>query len=209
MEVQLMHDSISSAALSAKNKNKQRQQSSEELYVAAFLKEKGIKFEIEVPLYGLKGDSKSYRVVDFKLTKLGVYVEYFGQYNASKLKRNEYDQKAEVYIRNNIPTVFIYPHELGFLDYAFHSKMVKLLKIKKFNLRKSLFKYRMDRYFENGNSGSFSVLIVSSVFAYGLTHNTGLSADFTLALFIVSLCLIFISLKEIVLDVWRYFYKDK
>lgn len=72
------------------------------------------------------------------MTNYKIYVEYFGNYNATKERRVEYDKKVQVYLKNGIATVFIYPHELGFLEYAFHSKFIEVLKIKKFNLDKQL-----------------------------------------------------------------------
>src|SRR5438477_10686364 len=85
-------------------------QSSEELFIAAFLRDCNIKYECEVPVTNLHGDSKKYRIADFYLSNLKIYLEYFGQYNSTKERRAEYDKKVEVYLKNNIPTVFIYPH---------------------------------------------------------------------------------------------------
>lgn len=195
------------------------EQSSEELFVAAFLKDSGMKFESEVPLYNLRWDTKKFRRADFKLTNLGIYVEYFGQYNATKVKRTEYDKKAEVYIKNSIPTVFIYPHELGFLEYAFHIKMVKLLKMEKFNLRRSLFRYRLNRFLENflytSGFGSFQSLFIST-FLFSLIlgviligEGTGLSDRMEIGLLCGSLGSIFINMAYIISDARRYFYKDE
>jgi hypothetical protein len=188
--------------------------SSEELFVSAFLRDCGLNFESEVPIYNLMGDTKKYRVADFKLTDLGVYIEYFGQYNATKLKRAEYDKKVDVYIKNNIPTIFIYPHELGFLEYAFHIKMVKLLKLEKFNFSKKLFKYRLNRFKENflyssdiGSAFNFSLSVY--IFLLVLFIDTGLSSDMEIGLMCGCLGMFFYNVKRIISDIRRYFYKDE
>jgi hypothetical protein len=188
--------------------------SSEELFVAAFLRDSGLKYESEVPLYNLHGDTKKYRIADFKLINLGVYVEYFGQYNSTKEKRAEYDKKADVYIKNSIPTIFIYPHELGFLEYAFHFKMVKLLQMEKFNFKKSLFRYRMNRFKENflntGHFGGFYSLFLSVfIFFFFAFVETGLSDKFIIGLLCGSLWIILYSLYNLGLDIRSYFFRDE
>lgn len=123
---------------------------SEEMFIRNYLEEQGIKYKAEHKLNNLYGDEKSYRKVDFYLPKFKVYVEYFGMYNSTKAVRNEYDRKAKVYIKNSIPTIFLYPHELGFLDYVFHTKMLKLLRTEKFKNKYIMFKYKLSRYLANG-----------------------------------------------------------
>lgn len=190
--------------------------SSEELFVADFLRDSGLKFEAEVPLYNLHGDVKKFRKADFYLPNLGVYVEYFGQYNATKEKRAAYDKKAEVYIKNSIPTIFIYPHELGFLEYAFHYKMVKLLKLKKFDFKKSLLKYRFNRFKDNflhstdfGGFLSFfiSALVIFLVFEVGT--GTGISGKLEIGLLCASAYAVLQSSYNFIVDVRRFFYKDE
>lgn len=188
--------------------------SSEELYVADFLRNSNLTFEREVPLYNLHGDTKKFRKADFFLTKLGVYVEYFGQYNATKAKRAEYDKKAEVYIKNSVPTIFIYPHELGFLEYAFHYKMVKLLKLKKFNFKKSLLRYRFsrfkDNFFNSPNFGSFLSFFILILFSKILwDFDTGLSERIEFGLLVGMFFGIMYSLYNLIVDVKRYFFKDE
>jgi hypothetical protein len=141
--------------------------SKEESFVQFYLEENGISFKPQIRLYNLKHDEKyAYRDVDFFLPKLGVYVEYYGWYNKSKTHRNDYDLKTKVYIQNNLPTIIIYPHELGFLDYAFHTKMLTLLNYPKFKKLKKTIIYKMNRYFNKGKGYflflAFVLLIISA-----------------------------------------------
>ena len=100
---------------------------SEEVFIQKYLEDNGIKFIPEYKIKNLKDDTKNFRRVDFYLPKLGVYVEYFGMYNSTKKIRESYDEKFRVYSKNNLPSVILYPHELGVLDYAFHGKILKVL----------------------------------------------------------------------------------
>ena len=79
-------------------------------------------------------------------------------------------EKVIVYIKNDLPTIFLYPHELGFLDYAFHNKILKLLKIPKFKNRKTSFKYKSIRYLSKGKGYLFFIslatLLLSLFFLY-------------------------------------------
>ncbi len=188
------------------------EQSSEEIFIADFLENKGIKFEKEVILNNLKDDIKAYRRVDFHLPKLGIYLEYFGQYNSNKERRDDYDFKAKLYFKNNIPTVILYPHELGIIDYKFHVKILKVFKNKKFNLSKQLFKYRMNRYVGHvaDDNGSLKTFVFSAVIILGIINlKTGLEGEFLAVIFIVCFVLSVFSILEILMDIRRFFYKDK
>lgn len=165
--------------------------SSESIFIENFLKKNRIKFKTEFPIVDIKGGSNNYRKADFYLTNLKIYVEYFGWYNKSKEDRERCDSKAKEYIYNNLPTIFLYPHELGFLEYAFHTKLIKVLKIEKFKLRKQRWRYLMQRYWHNTRRGYLGTFLISS---YGLfvisTIPTGLSED--MDILVLSLLLIFI-----------------
>lgn len=151
---------------------------SEEMYIRNYLEGQGIKYKAEYILENLFGDEKNYRKVDFYLPTFEVYVEYFGMYNSTKATRSEYDKKAKVYIKNSIPTIFIYPHELGFLDYAFHTKMLRLLRTKKFRNNYIMFRYKFTRYLAEGKSylflASLFSLYLALVFAF---QNPGITDE--------------------------------
>ncbi len=183
--------------------------SSEEMFISDFLEDLEIKFETEVIINNLKDDNKTYRRADFYLPKFKIYLEYFGNYNASKERRMEYDKKVQVYIKNDIPTVFIYPHELGFLEYAFHNKIIKVLKIKKFNLEKQLLQYRIKRYFQKEGFLNTSVFIVSIFIVAGVIFRDDLIKDLPMYLFFLGVLLFFFSIGSFIKDIIKYFVKNK
>tara|TARA_B110000503_G_C7032100_1_gene364467 strand:+ start:350 stop:961 length:612 start_codon:yes stop_codon:yes gene_type:complete len=139
--------------------------SSEEQFIQNYLYLNNIEYISEFKVHNLKDDKKKSRRVDFYLPKLGIYLEYFGWYNKSKKAREDYDEKAKVYIKNNMPTVIIYPHELGFLDYALHNKILKVLRVPKFNSKANLFRYKYNRY----RSRAKVYLIPQSILLFMLT----------------------------------------
>ena len=173
---------------------------SEEEYIINYLDNSGIYFEREVKISNLKNDSKSYRIADFYLEDYEVYVEYFGMYNSSKEVRREYDQKAKIYISNHIPTIFLYPHELGFLEYAFHKKMLKVLKA--FNFRKELKRYKIDRLknkMDTNVGWIIGGLLCSGLLILMYFYETGLNEDFQFA---ISILLVIFGISPI----WRYIF---
>ena len=142
-------------------------ESSEELYIKYYLDNIRLKNQQQFRVENLVGDKRLFRRVDFYLPQLDVYVEHFGLYNSTKEIRNEYDEKAKVYFRNNMATVIIYPHELGFLDYAFHTKMLRVLRMPKFNNNFRLLKYKISRYIAKGKGYLFFLSIFFLVLSLG------------------------------------------
>ncbi|MDH5365700.1 MAG: hypothetical protein OEW67_01840 [Cyclobacteriaceae bacterium] len=98
-----------------------------EKYVEFFLEDKSYKFKRQVKLSNLKNDHKSHRVADYYLVDFDVYLEYFGMWHQSEKDKNNINEKINVYLKNGKPTIFIYPEELGYLDWAFHYKLLTLL----------------------------------------------------------------------------------
>ena len=92
-----------------------------EKYMALFFTspEWDVEFDTQVKIKTLKGDSKSYRVADFYLPRYGMYVEFLGQWDVNEDARNRYREKRNVYLKNSIPFIEIYPNQLGILDFAF------------------------------------------------------------------------------------------
>lgn len=184
-------------------------QSSEELFITNFLEENDFIFETEKVLKNLKDDHKTYRRADFYLINYKIYVEYFGNYNASKERRAEYDKKVQIYLKNGIPTVFLYPHELGFLDYAFHTKIIKVLQIKKFNLEKQLLRYRVKRYFQKEGFHNSILLIVSILMVIGVIFRKDFTNDLPAYIFMGGIMLFCFTLFFFIKDIIRYFIKNK
>jgi hypothetical protein len=181
----------------------------EEDFIAYYLSNSNINFKEQLKLENLKFDDKTFRIADFYLDNLDVYVEYYGLYNSTKEKRLEYDKKTNVYFSNGMPTILIFPHELGFLDYAFHTKMLKLFALKKFRDRKSkLYRYMIFRYF---SKGKWKYLFSSIFWAYFfyvfgwelVKLDESLNAIFIL-LSIVLMCYYLIYfLQDLILFFWR------
>lgn len=138
--------------------------SSEELFVEDYLMRSGIKFEAECQIDFLKGDEKSYRIVDFYLPRLDIYLEYYGLYNSTKEHRARYDKKTEVYLKNGLKTVILYPHELGFIDHAFHKKTLKVLKLKKFKNWRMLLRYKFNRFFTKSQVSLIALILFPITF---------------------------------------------
>ena len=116
-----------------------------ELFLKSFFRENGIKSHSEKVIRGLNNDNHDYRVADFYLPRLKMYVEFQGLWNNTKEDRERYKEKMRVYGRNNIPCIYIYPENLGIIEYAFHSRMLK--ELKKHKMKLELFKYKFLRFF--------------------------------------------------------------
>ncbi|PRX54396.1 hypothetical protein [Flagellimonas meridianipacifica] len=181
----------------------------EEDFISYYLSNSNINFIEQFKVENLKADDKKYRVVDFYLNNLDVYVEYYGLYNSTKEKRKEYDKKTNVYFLNNMPTVLIFPHELGFLDYAFHTKIIKLFKLKKFQDRKlKLYRYLFFRYLNKGKWQYFFITIFWAylfyVFGWELVKlDESLNAIFVLISIILMCYYGIYFLQNLILFIWR------
>ena len=98
-----------------------------------------MEFEPQKRIENLKGDSKQFRTADFYLPKYKVYVEFFGLWNNTG--NDEYKQKKEVYWKNNIPCVYLYPENLGIIEYTFDKRLLSVLE--KHKLAKELRAYKI------------------------------------------------------------------
>ena len=105
--------------------------------IKEFLEETDIKFKREQKIADLKGDFKPYRTADFYLPEYKVYVEFFGLWNIEK-SRKDYQKKREIYEKNKIPCIYIYPDNLGILNFIFKRRLKKVLK--KYDMKWQLFK---------------------------------------------------------------------
>lgn len=133
-----------------------------ELYLEWFFEDSNIKFVRQVKKEGLKGDSKSFRVVDYYLPKLDVYVEYLGMWHQGENHKKDIREKINVYLKNRLPTVFIYPEEIGSLEWTFHYKLVKLLSHKSFlkSHKGKLIKFRLSSFLSENFSRFFLVIFL-------------------------------------------------
>lgn len=190
----------------SKNHNPTR----EEEYIKFYLQDNRIHSIEQLVLNNLKGDTKKSRRVDFYLDKLDIYVEYYGLYNSTKAIRNEYDNKTNLYFKNGLATIILYPHELGILDYAFHTKMIKLFKIEKFkNRKKKLYMYILNRYFRKGRWRSFFIsLFWTYLFVVFSKEMVILDESLNALLIIISLILSISYFVDFITDI-VYFLSNK
>jgi hypothetical protein len=96
--------------------------------IEEFLQEKGINFEREKKIPKLKDDYADYRVADFYLPRYKVYVEFLGKWDSEE-GRAKYQKKKEIYKKNNIPCVYLYPDNFGILDVILRRRLRDTLKI--------------------------------------------------------------------------------
>ncbi len=165
--------------------NKKITRSEGEELIEEYLDEGAINFKPEVKIENLKGDSFPYRKVDFYLPQYKVYVEFFGRWNASKDAKNKYNEKKRVYELNNIPCVYLYPDNLGILNFIFKKRLKGVLK--KHNMRWQLFKINWDLFQEKH---FIRILIFSLLFYFA--DNVALKIMFIM----IAIYLMIIGLKS-------------
>jgi hypothetical protein len=112
-----------------------------ELFLKEYFESEGIAYKTEVPILGLKYDTKAYRLADFYLPKYRIYVEFLGKWFVSEDEKNRYREKKKVYEDNDIPCIFLYPENLGIIDFIFPSRAIK--EFKKYRLTKGLWLFRL------------------------------------------------------------------
>lgn len=108
-------------------KNEEHIPSEGEEFIEMYFEQNGYKYQREVKITNLPGDTKTYRVADWYLPNYGVFVEFYGQWNNSKESRERYREKKKIYMENNIPCIYIYPENLGVIDYLFPWRLEELL----------------------------------------------------------------------------------
>lgn len=184
--------------------------SSEEQFIQNYLGIRGFKYIREYEKFNLIDDKKKSRRIDFYLPKLDVYVEHYGWYNKSKEKRAEYDEKTRVFIKNDMATVIIHPHELGFLDYVFHNKLLKVLRVPKFKNNYKMFRYKLNRYTSIGKGYFFFLsllsLFISLIFLYDIDDNNITYNNILFGLFFSGFFTLF---GYFILNIIRIFYYDE
>tara|TARA_R110002126_G_scaffold39767_1_gene117572 strand:+ start:35409 stop:35993 length:585 start_codon:yes stop_codon:yes gene_type:complete len=134
-----------------------------ELFISEYLKFKNISFKREVRLNNLKYDADfKYRDADFFLKNYGVYIEFNGRWNNTKEDRVRYRNKKEVYSKNNIPCIYLYPENLGIIDFVFTKRLI--VELKKKSMIKELRLFQLKRLMnDRGNLFFFMFL---SIFIY-------------------------------------------
>ena len=131
--------------------------------IADFLEEKDIDFERQVKISNLKNDIKSYREADFYLPKYKVYIEFLGMWdNPNPEHKIRYKKKMSVYRDNKIPCIYLWPNNLGTLDWIIRRRLRETLITH--NKRAILAKYEISNYLKENAIiiGIMGVLIIYS-----------------------------------------------
>lgn len=118
-----------------------------EIFICEYLKGKKIKFKTQVKLENLKGDNKAYRIADFYLPDYKTYIEYQGQWNKNDEAMMRYNQKKQLYSLNSIPCIYLYPENLGIIDYIYNKRLT--VELIKFKFTKELFRHRFHRLIDD------------------------------------------------------------
>jgi len=118
-----------------------------EIFIAEYLNERRIKYHFQKKIENLKEDDKSFRVADFYLPKYKIYIEFFGLWNATEENRQNYKKKKEIYKKNNIPCIYLYPENLGIINHLLDFRIQRELENKKLN--KELYKFRFNLFIED------------------------------------------------------------
>ncbi len=134
-----------------------------ELFLENFFNNQKIKFNSEKLIRNLKNDDLDYRIADFYLPRYKIYVEFQGRWNNTKEDRERYKEKMRVYGKNEVPCLYLYPENLGIIDYVFHARMLDTLK--KFGMNSELWKYKFFRFLRNKRTMLlFFIYLVYSLF---------------------------------------------
>jgi hypothetical protein len=127
---------------------KTKKASEGELFIGEYLKFKNIAFESRIKFNNLKHDDDfQYREADFFLKKYGVYIEFNGRWNNTKEDRVRYRVKKEVFRKNNLPCIYLYPENLGIIDFVFTKRLIAELQNK--SLTKQLRKFQLKRFMDD------------------------------------------------------------
>lgn len=125
-----------------------------------YLTEAGIDFKREVKISGLKEDYADYRIVDFYLPNYKIYIEFLGRWEIEENKE-KYRKKKEIYTKNNVPCIYIYPDNLGIIDYVFERRIREVFKMHP-ELKFQLFLFNLHEFW----SENWFAMIIDSALLY-------------------------------------------
>ena len=140
-----------------------------ELFIIDFLKSNDIRFEWQKEITNLNLDEKRIRVSDFYLTDYKVYLEFEGGWNANEESKRRYSNKKRVFIENNIPCVYIYPENLGILEFTLPTRLALVLK--EHNYSKQLLKLRYKVFKSEGGNANILWLITGTYLLFFKYNN--------------------------------------
>lgn len=132
-----------------------------EYFIQEYLKFNNISFDTEVTLNHLKFDDANHRRADFYLKKYKVYLEFNGRWNNTKEDRVRYRKKKEVYRKNNLPCIYLYPENLGIIDFVFPKRLIE--ELQNHSMKRELLKFQFKRFMVD-RGGLFFWLFLSLIF---------------------------------------------
>jgi len=172
-----------------------------ELFISEYLKYKNIVFKREVRLNHLKFDNDfKYRDADFYLPKYGVYIEFNGRWNNTKEDRVRYRVKKEVYRKNNLPCIYLYPENLGIIDFVFTKRLIVELQRKE--MTKKLRRFQLKRFIDDRGS----LFIWLSIAILFLNGDFTWENDSTTLLFFISVCVF--QIYKLIVGIDKFFIKN-
>jgi len=119
------------------------EESAGEDLIADFLEENAITFKRYPIVPNLTEDNKLYREADFYLPEYKVYVEFLGQWNNPE-HQSRYRQKMAVYSKHKIACVYLWPDNLGTLEWMLRRRIREVLL--RYNKWGILLKYEWENY---------------------------------------------------------------
>ena len=180
---------------------KNRKFSEGELFISEYFKYSKIEYDSTVKLNNLKEDSKNQRRPDFYLPKYKTYVEFNGRWNISDEEKERYREKKAVYYNNDIPCVYLYPENLGIIDFVFTNRLIEQLK--EHSLKKELFRFQIKRFIDD--RGGIFVWLFLSIFI--LSGNFNWDEDSGLIIFFYGVILY--QLYRLIIGVNKFFIKNE
>ncbi len=180
--------------------NTKNKESEGEIYLTHLFKKWGIKYEKQKKIEQLKGDTKSYRVADFYLPKFNLYIEFNGHYRDH---REQYDEKIKVYKQNKIPCVFLYPENLGFIQFAFDQRIQKVLT--EYNMFKQLKAYRLLKLKEEGLDKLIKFIFLCTALVMNIYLSNSLVKNLEITIFLILACTYHVYGFYLI---WKSIYKD-
>lgn len=183
------------------NLNKKKTPSEGELFISEYLKFNKIDFDMFVEIHGLKNDTCSYREADFYLNKYNVFVEFEGRWNNSDADKKRYRDKKGAYYRGNVPCVYLYPENLGIIDFVFQKRLIEELKKK--SMKKELIKFQLKRFIDD--RGGLFVWILICLFV--LSGDFSWEEDSTIIVLLIGVILF--QLYRLIMGVKMFFIKNE
>jgi hypothetical protein len=147
-----------------------------------FLLESNIKYEEQKKIPTLKNDSKKFRIADFYLPRFDIYLEFLGDWEKEE-GEDRYKEKMRVYRENNISCIYIWPNNLGSLNWIFKERLrAKLLECKKYRM---LFLFEIEKIWRTEWISFMIALIILGTITQNLFKNIWITLGTIITLIII------------------------